>query len=243
MKLAIISDVHGNMEALTQVLLDISACQVTDIFCLGDMIGYGPDPEAVVSKIRKRNIPSVLGNHELAFKSRSHLNWFNPPARESLTKTFKLLSNESLEFIKGLPGSQTVQHCRFVHGFPPDAVSTYLFAVSDEKIVNVFEKIDETCCFVGHTHLIELVRVSGRNVVRKPLVQGVTPLDSRYRYIINVGSVGQPRDETRKAKYVVYDFDRHEVELRCVIYDVKRTAEKIIAAGLPPSHAARLDPS
>lgn len=243
MKLAIISDVHGNMEAFTQVLRDIDDCQVETIFSLGDMIGYGPDPEAVVSTIREKKVPSVLGNHELAFKSRTHLNWFNPPARESLTKTFKLLSRESLEFIKGLPKFQTIQHCRFVHGFPPDAVSTYLFAVSDEKIVKLFKKIDETICFVGHTHLIELVRIRELNVARETLVQGITPLKRNYRYIINVGSVGQPRDETRKAKYVIYDFDRHEVELRCVPYDVKRTAEKIIAAGLPPSHADRLDPS
>lgn len=243
MKLAIISDVHGNLEAFTEVLQDIRDRRVKAIMSLGDMIGYGPNPEEVVSEIRGKKIPSVLGNHELAVQKRSHLNWFNPPARESLNKTIELLSNESIEFIKELPKSLTIRHCRFVHGFPPNAVSTYLFAVSNEQIIKLFNKIDETCCFVGHTHLIEIVRIRKKEVSRDSLPQGTTPLSRSHRYIINVGSVGQPRDENRKAKYVIYDFDRHEVELRCVAYDVKRTAEKIIAAGLPPSHAERLDPS
>ncbi len=243
MKLAIISDIHGNMEALARVLQDIDACHIKDIFCLGDMVGYGPNPEEVVSTIRSMKIPTVLGNHELGLKHRIHMEWFNPPAKESLKKTFKLLSNESVQFIKSLPRAQTIQHCRFVHGFPPDAVSTYLFAVSDKEIVRMFEKINETCCFVGHTHLIEIVSLNGHDVIREPLTQDVTPLKKNRVYIINVGSVGQPRDDNAKAKYVIYDFERHVVELRCVTYDVKRTAEKIIAAGFPKAHADRLDPS
>jgi predicted phosphodiesterase len=243
MKIAIISDIHGNMEALTQVLQDIDACNIKNIFCLGDMVGYGPNPEEVVQTIRTLKIPTILGNHELALKHPIHMEWFNPPAQESLKKTFKLLSNESIQFIKGLPRAHTIQHYRFVHGFPPDDVSKYLFAASDKEIVQVFEKINETCCFVGHTHLIEIVHLNGHDVNREPIAQGITPINKNGVYIINVGSVGQPRDENSKAKYVLYDFERHAVELRCVSYDVKRTAEKIIAAGFPKSHADRLYPS
>lgn len=242
MKIAIISDIHGNLEALGQVLLDIASLGIEKIICLGDMIGYGPDPEKVVATIQARGIPCVLGNHELALTHHIHMDWFNPPARESLLKTFNLLSAESIQFIKGLSRFQTIRHSRFVHGFPPDSVSTYLFAASDKEIISAVENMDETCCFVGHTHLTELVRLHNHIVFRAPLVQGVTVLDRESRYIVNVGSVGQPRDGNRKAKYVIYDFGRHEVELRHVPYDAKRTAEKIIAAGFPKSHADRLYP-
>lgn len=240
MRIAIISDVHANLEAFQSVLTDIETVGVDKIFCLGDTIGYGPDPEASVTLLRERAIPSVIGNHEKAVIDFRFLRGFNPVARESLQKTIKMLSEDTLRFLGGLDTSIVAHGCRFVHGFPLDSPMTYLFQVSEAKLHRTFAKMPERCCFVGHTHLLECVEWDGDIAVTSELTRRTYRLNPDRGYIINVGSVGQPRDGDNNAKYSILDTDENCLEVRFVPYDIAAVAEKIIARGLPKSHALRL---
>lgn len=240
MKIAILSDIHGNFEAMREVLADADRQGVDHMLCLGDCIGYGPEPEAVMAEVRRRAIPSIIGNHEMAVLDRVHLNWFNPMARTSLEKTFTLLSAESMDFIKCLPYYQVLFGCRCVHGYPPDSAQTYLFQKAAPELRQAFSSMAEPICFIGHTHNLELIHFDGRQVERRVLSEGITNLAPNDRYMINVGSVGQPRDGTNHAKYIIWDQDRSCIEVRFVAYNIAATVAKIEAAGLPLSHAKRL---
>ena len=240
MKLAVISDIHGNIEAFRAVLSDMHATDYTDVVCIGDCIGYGPDSEAVVGEVIKREIPATLGNHELAVCDKKNLNWFNPMARISVEKTIAKLSDASISYIKKLPPSRVIAQCRCVHGYPPESVRTYLFQKAPHALIKTIRAMEESVCFVGHTHDLELISFDGRQVERHPLKQGITALDAHNRYIINVGSVGQPRDGNNNAKYAIYDTDSQELEIRFVPYDIAATVAKIKASGLPKAHANRL---
>lgn len=237
MRLAVLSDIHGNLEALHRVLADADAQQAAHMVCLGDCIGYGPEPEAVIREIRSRRIPAIIGNHEMVVQDRICLKWFNFMARRSLEKTLAMLSTESLAYIRALPFSRLINESRFVHGFPPDSARTYLFEVPDSHLRQTLETMAERICFVGHTHDLELIRYDGCRTERRPLNEGITPLLSDGRYLVNVGSVGQPRDGTSHAKYVIWDSDEARIETRFVSYDIARTAAGIRAAGLPEAHA------
>ncbi len=234
------SDIHGNLDAFQRVLADVEEHQISSMVCLGDCIGYGPEPEAVITEVRRREIPSIIGNHEMAVCDRLHLNWFNPLARSSLEKTLTMLSPESMAYIKTLPYSRVLYNARFVHGYPPDSARTYLFRKAGHELRNTFETMAEPICFVGHTHDLEMIQFDDRHLERWALPQGVTSLDAKKRYIINIGSVGQPRDGTNHAKFVIWDTEYRQVEVRFIRYDIAATVAKIKAAGLPETHAERL---
>jgi predicted phosphodiesterase len=239
-KFAVLSDIHGNLEAFEAVWRDIEALGIEDVFSLGDNIGYGPDPEAVIQRLTARAVPSVLGNHELAVNDPSELDWFNPVARESLLKTVAMLSETSIETIHRFPYCRVQDAYRFVHGFPPDSPVVYQFQVSSEELVETFVELPERVFFTGHTHFPEIIAYQDGRVERDDLHEGPRQLDPQARYIVNVGSVGQPRDGNNNAKYVVFDPARYALELRYIPYDVEAVVRKILAAGLPESHATRL---
>ena len=133
MRLAVFSDTHGNYDAFEQVLKDIEQSAVDEVISLGDNIGYGPEPDRVIKKLKALKIPSVRGNHELAVEDEEYLNWFNPAARKSLIKTRKMLSKASLNHIAQLEPFILLDDCRFVHGFPPDSSLIYMFQVSENR--------------------------------------------------------------------------------------------------------------
>lgn len=240
MRLAVLSDIHANLEAFEQVLADIDRSDVDAIVSLGDNIGYGPDPNAVIGLLQERRIPSVLGNHELAVLSARHLNWFNPLARRSVLWTIDMLSLPSRAFVSRLPGALVLHGCQFVHGFPPRSIATYLFQVSPQRILNVFRRLTVPLCFIGHTHNLERLEYDGQDVSRNPLAAGSIPLSLEHRHILNIGAVGQPRDGDNSAKYVIWDSLEKILTVRYVPYDIASVVRKIKAAGLPESHADRL---
>ncbi len=240
MRLAVISDIHGNMDALEQVLADIARAGVEAVTSLGDNIGYGAEPERVVQTLMERGIPSVLGNHEKAALDPGFLDWFNPIARTSLTRTFGMLSPDSMKFAAGLPTQMSAHGCRFVHGFPPDSPTVYLFQVEVERRARVLKALPQRVCFVGHTHCLEIAEFDGRSFTDIPIREGAIPIDPDLKYLINIGSVGQPRDGDIRAKYVIWDTDRNVLEVRFVAYDAQAAADKILASGLPEQHARRL---
>jgi len=240
MKVAIVSDIHGNYDAFQEVLADIAKSEVDRIISLGDNIGYGPEPDRVVQKIMAQEIPSVLGNHELAIKDEEYLNWFNPVARQSLIKTRGMLSKSSVKFVTKLEPFLTLDNGRCVHGFPPDSPLIYMFQASERRKKDIFDEIPERISFIGHTHTLELIGYDGKSLESSDLVRGVTNLQADKKYIVNIGSVGQPRDTTNDAKYVIWDSSADTIDVRFISYDIAAVVQKIKNAGLPESHANRL---
>jgi len=240
MRIAVISDIHSNMDAFTRVLEDADRSFADAMVCLGDVIGYGPEPNEAISLIRERNIPTVMGNHELGVAECGYMEHLNPIACRSLQVTIEMLSEKSLPFVTGLDHFLVLYDSRFVHGFPPDSPTTYMFEISNVKMKNIFGQYRERLCFTGHTHNPEMVEFDGNFVVRTLLKRGVTKLDKDKRYIINAGSVGQPRDGDNHAKYLIWDTSEDTIEVKYVSYDIESAANKIIKAGLPSINATRL---
>jgi predicted phosphodiesterase len=240
MKVAVISDIHGNYDAFREVLKDIDRSGVDQTISLGDNIGYGPEPDRVVKKLIELNIPSVLGNHELALKDETFFNWFNPVARKSLLKTRDLLSESSLAFVKVLKSFISFDGCRYVHGFPPKSPLIYMFQPSETRKIKIFKEIPERFCFIGHTHMLEMMSYDGNRIQYHDLSRGTIHLARDKKYIVNIGSVGQPRDGNNNAKYVIWDSSADTIAVRFVPYEVAAVVQKIKDAGLPEEHADRL---
>lgn len=238
MKTAVLSDIHGNMEALNAVFEDMAAHNITSAVSLGDNIGYGPAPDAVVTALHRRGIPSVLGNHEGGILSARERRWFNPTARSALLLTDALLSEESRRTIATYPAFLVAGHARFVHGCPPDRVRTYLFEVED--FAPVFASYPESICFVGHTHELAIIRHDGQEIIREDVEKDTICFSDKERLIVNAGSIGQPRDGDNRAKYLIYDGEKKEIQIRKIPYDIAKTAGAILAAGLPEPYANRL---
>jgi predicted phosphodiesterase len=240
MKVAVISDIHGNFDAFQEVLTDIAKSKVDRIISLGDNIGYGPEPDRVIQKVMARDIPSVQGNHELAIKDEEYFNWFNPMARKSLIKTRDLLSESSTKFVTELEPFFTLDNCRYVHGFPPDSPLIYMFQTSESHKKQIFEEFPERLSFIGHTHALEMIGYDGKNMEYSDLPRGLTNLAADKKYIINIGSVGQPRDTSNDAKYVIWDSSADTIDVRYISYDIAAVVQKIKDVGLPEDHAKRL---
>jgi predicted phosphodiesterase len=240
MRLAVISDIHGNMEALTAVLADIAPSEVDEIISLGDNIGYGPEPSEVIRCLKNLKIPSVIGNHELAVRDPARVFFFNPDAKISIQKTITLLPDDAKGFISSMPLVLRKFAYRFVHGFPPDSATVYLFSVMTNGLRASFSDFGESICFVGHTHYLELIDFDGCHVNRTKLGEGIINLDKERRYIINIGSVGQPRDGNNTAKYAILDTSSFTLDIRFVPYDIAGTVAKLLSDGWPEIHASRL---
>jgi predicted phosphodiesterase len=240
MRIAILSDIHGNMEAFKEVVADLKQADIDGLISLGDNIGYGPESHLVMAQIMKHRIPSIMGNHELAVTDRAFLELFNDRARQSMLKTISQLSNKCIEYICLLEPFMVSQGCRFVHGFPPASITDYQHQISSERLRRTFREMKEKICFTGHTHFLEMIENDGRTLSRTPLHQGLIRLDQNYKYIINAGSVGQPRDGNNNAKYLIWDDTAYMVEVRYVPYDVQAVIKKILQAGFPRANAQRL---
>lgn len=239
---AILSDIHSNLEALTAVFDDIDAQGIEDVYCLGDVVGYGPDPVACVDLVMERCTVTVKGNHDEALIHGAY--GFNGPAslaiewtRDHLRPGFfsGVAVRRRWEYLKGLPFTHEVDGHLLVHGSPRHPTSDYLLATdvgfgATEQFVEVFAGF-ERILFVGHTHLPCVI-------TDRYETKTSTELENTYRYpdlaeqkaIVNVGSVGQPRDQDTRACYVVVDGDT--VTWRRVEYDYEQTAAKIEAVDL-----------
>jgi predicted phosphodiesterase len=237
MRIAIISDIHGNLDAFEQVLADIDHSGIDEIISLGDNIGYGPEPDEVIELIQARQIDTIIGNHELAVNQPKYMKWFNPIARLSIEKTIKLLSDRTLDYIAAQKPCCVRHECRFVHGFPPDSAMIYLFQIPEHRMQQKMEKLDEQICFVGHTHMLEMVSYDGQTCKNIPLKKGVMALDQEKKHIINIGSVGQPRDGDNRAKYAIWDTSQSTLDIRFIAYNIEVVVDKIKNVGLLEEHA------
>lgn len=237
MRRAIISDIHGNLEALTAVLADVEAQNVDELVCLGDVVGYGPNPCECLDVVMRRARFTILGNHDQA--ALFDPDGFNPVAlraiywtRDRLDDTSggrQAMANRRWDFISELEKHKKVDGIQYVHGSPRDPTNEYVFpeTVYDvSKMRSMFERIEQ-CCFQGHTHM--------PGVFTEDL-EFVDPSKCDHEFelgkeklMVNVGSVGQPRDENPRSCYVIFDTDKRRVQFRRVEYDVEATIQKIYA--------------
>ncbi len=241
-RIAVVADIHANMEALTAVLADMAAQSTDALVCLGDCVGYGAEPLEAVRTVAALECPTVMGNHELGLRFPRILAWFNPLARASLEITAGRLDAAARAWIGSLPAVIRRWGGRFVHGLPPASPMRYLFQASSDQLERRMLTMPEPLCFVGHTHRLEVVCQRSDRIERRRLTTTPVLLDPEARYIINVGSVGQPRDGTPEAKYLIWEPDQHRIRLRAVAYPYRAAADKIRRAGLPEAHAMRLLP-
>lgn len=238
--LAIFSDIHSNFEALGAVLADIDAHGADERYCLGDIIGYGPQPQECCDLLRTRNMTVLQGNHEQGLINIHHLHGFNQPARDALRKTREMITDETYEWLVSRPKSAVAHDCRFVHGTPPDSVTDYIWK-HETSMTSIFQRYPETMCFVGHTHdLMRFTLDAGTASGKRTLPEGKTILEPNMRHLLNIGAVGQPRDGSCHAKYALYDTGTRTVTMRFVPYDIKKTADRIRACGLHRAFADRL---
>jgi diadenosine tetraphosphatase ApaH/serine/threonine PP2A family protein phosphatase len=242
MRIAILSDIHGNLEAFRSVLADIDSRRppVGEIISLGDTLGYGPEPEACINLLRETGILSVQGNHELGLARPEYRRWFNPQSRQALDRTGELISAETMAYIRELPPFLSRHGCLFVHGLPPASAFTYLFEIALDEMNGIFSGFTEAVAFIGHTHELEIVSWRAGQAMREALAEGSLGLDRARRYIVNIGAVGQPRDGDNRAKYVLWDTDTWTLTVRFVAYDIQAAMAGFKRAGMPELYALRL---
>jgi len=240
MQIAVLSDIHGNLEAFQAVITDMETKQLDEVICLGDLVGYGPDPEEVVTLFQKKGYFSVLGNHEAALKTKKMRDWLNFQAQENSLHTEKLLSPQSINFCRELNKSAVFADALCVHGFPPNSVVKYITRVADSECVSFFENSDEKICFVGHSHELLMVSWKDGKLHKETLTKGIYSLSASAKYLISAGSVGQPRDGNNNAKYLIWNTDKKSIEVRYVPYNTKITIQKIIDRGFPKAYGLRL---
>lgn len=236
MKYAIIADIHGNWEALQVVLEDIRAQNVTHTVCLGDVVGYNANPKECLQVIRDLNIPVVKGNHDEYCSTDNALDGFNPHAAEAAHWTRDQLTADDKQWLRDLKYSRMAANFTMVHA-TLDAPDRWGYVFDKLAAAASFPYQNTQMCFFGHTH----VPVA---FMRDTVVRGGTyskfKVDSSRKYFINVGAVGQPRDNNPKCAYVIYDMDAQTIELRRLDYDIETAQRKIREAGLPERLAERL---
>jgi len=238
-RIAVIADIHANLEALESVMGRIAELTVDDIVCLGDIVGYNANPNECIDIIRREKIVSVFGNHDVAASGREEPNGFNALAQSAVFWTRKHLTPENRLILLNLPPEARVGDFILVHGSIHD---TNRYLLSRDAAADNFRLLaglpgDLKLGFFGHTHIgmtfIELQgSISSDHSPELSLSSGM--------HLINPGSVGQPRDRDPRASFLVYDSVDRTVRFFRVEYDIKQCQAKIVRAGLPPQLAWRL---
>lgn len=231
MKLAIISDIHSNADALKAVFEHIDHEEVDAVYCLGDIVGYGADAAQCVELVQQRCTAVVRGNHDeaVANEDAQASAWLPRAARKAVRHNRSQLTDEQRFYLADLPLYVKAFGCTFVHA-SPQAPEAWLRLDSYQLALDQFKHFETPVCFIGHSHM---PAVMGDRIGLSRVAQG-------NRYLINVGSVGQPRDGDPRGCVAFFDTESFDYRLVRVAYDINRAAAKILAGGLPRSLAARL---
>lgn len=240
MRVAVISDVHANLYALEAVLGEIDREPPDAIWCLGDTVGYGPRPNECCELVRERADLVLIGNHDLVALGSAEVDLaeFNPEAAEASRWTSEQLSAESRDFLESLEPSAEVESVQLFHGSPRDPVWEYVLTelVAMESLALTHAPV----VLVGHTHVATAVALDGKTLEGGVAPDGLEALFGERRWLLNPGSVGQPRDGNADAAYLELDLEGKRARFRRVPYPVGRTQEEIRERGLPDSLAERL---
>lgn len=238
MNVLVMSDIHGNLTALDAVLKD--AGKVDKIWCLGDLLGYGPDPNDCIKRIRSlKNCVCLLGNHDAAVIGSMDLEAFNRDARLTVEWNQQVMKQENMDFIKKLPEKFVDGEVTLVHGSPRNPVWEYIL---DWQIAMYnFEFFETDFCFVGHTHIpVVFEMTEDESNYHLEILNPTGPVEIRKRAIVNPGSVGQPRDRDSRAAYAIFNTESHLWTPKRVQYDIASVQQRIVRAGLPERNSIRL---
>jgi diadenosine tetraphosphatase ApaH/serine/threonine PP2A family protein phosphatase len=240
MRYAVIADIHANLEAFRAVLAAAAELGADQVVCLGDIVGYSADPNACVDIVRSEGIACVLGNHDAAACGLAEPDNFNPAAREAALWTRQALTAENKTHLRGLPLVLVIGDMVLCHGSINDT-NRYILEDGDARenfAVMDALKDDPQVCFYGHTHMKAAYSITGDVICR--ITSDTVLLADGTRYLINPGSVGQPRDGDPDAPFLLYDAAERSVVFHRVAYNVAATQAKILQAGLPARLALRL---
>jgi diadenosine tetraphosphatase ApaH/serine/threonine PP2A family protein phosphatase len=238
MRILVISDIHSNLTALEAVLT--SAGPVDGVWCLGDLVGYGPDPDACINRVRELpNNVCIMGNHDAAVSGLRNIERFNDEAEQAILITRAMVSAESVDYFNSLPETIETESAILAHGSPRNPIWEYILDPLSARMAIAF--IQKDLGFVGHTHLPVCFTLDEKNDrMSKKLLKADEVIYIRHRMILNPGSVGQPRDHDPRASYGIYDTVEKTWQIHRVEYDIPSVQQRIIAAGLPEKHALRL---
>jgi diadenosine tetraphosphatase ApaH/serine/threonine PP2A family protein phosphatase len=239
MRYVLISDIHGNLEALQAVLEFTRKLGPHQLYCLGDVVGYGADPQACLHTLQNEANLILAGNHDLAVARLIGSENFNPIASEVVEWTRRSLDEEDLEALSNLPLIYIDGDYLFTHASPIEPMEFRYIQTLDD-VAAVFSAIGQRFCFVGHTHLPVLVRMHERTGALEIVRENRVAIKKGYRYFVNAGSTGQPRDSNPDACVVVMDEENESIEFLRVPYDISSCQNKILSEGLPSYLAERL---
>lgn len=237
MRYGIFSDVHANIEALNIVLDAYQKEHIDVLLCVGDIVGYGANPKECIQVIRDRSIVTVAGNHDWAVTGKFDIDFFNPDAKAAVLWTKKALDDSDCSYLDSLALLYQRDDFCLVHGTPVHPEGFYYMSSMEEARIS-FQHIDGAVCFIGHTHVPLAFIKENENITYN--ASGPITIEQNKTYIVNVGSVGQPRDRDPRACFCVYDTDKKIVELKRIPYDVLSAQQKILNAGVPSFLAMRL---
>ncbi|MBI3288983.1 MAG: metallophosphoesterase family protein [Elusimicrobia bacterium] len=247
MRYGVLSDIHSNLEALNAVVERLEAAGVDGWICCGDLVGYGPDPDACLDRVRQlKNLSVICGNHDLAVVGRLDLEWFNQYARAAVVWTRERLSDVNRVFLEGLTARLETPHFTLAHGTPRNPPEEYL--LSPLQFRDNAPLVRNWPLFVGHSHMPLLFRFVGEgnekvdSLFLEEIEESLPRLagGAMAPVALNPGSVGQPRDQNNRASCGVYDSDKGTFRVHRLAYDIGAVQEKILAAGLPEYLALRL---
>ncbi len=236
MRYAVISDVHANIEALNTVLKKISEETFDSLLFLGDSVGYGPNPNECIETLKEKAKILLAGNHDWASVDMTDIEYFNPYARAAVEWTKKILSNENRTFLRGLPLTQELDdRILLVHATPGEPEQWHYLLSTGDASIN-FHFFNQMICLIGHSHEPIIIERSPEDKII--VYKDRTDIKEGYRYILNVGSVGQPRDGNPDAAYAI--LNKNSIEIKRVSYDIVLTQKKMRDVGLPSYLIERL---
>jgi predicted phosphodiesterase len=238
MRLALVSDIHGNLEAFNAVLRDIETQRVDRILCLGDVVGYGCDPAACLDLVGEKCQLTLMGNHEYAALGRLEDHSLNEVARASMQWTRAQLEKRHTTQMATFPFDHKIDNAYFVHASPHQPEEWH-YILTPPAARRGFEAVTAWISFFGHSHLPTIFALSPDGQCRSRFGHDFQPMEEN-RYLVNVGSVGQPRDDDPRSCYVIYDSSTLDVLYRRVPYDYTQTQRKMAAANAPSLLIERL---
>lgn len=239
MRIAIFSDVHANIEALAAVFDAYKTERIDKFVCIGDVVGYGASPNECCDLIRTKAAYTILGNHDAAVAGRMDYSYYYDAARAALDMHAKLLTPENMTWLRSLPYEVRENDVHFCHGSPVNLEEfEYIFSVEQAaRCLEIWDQLG-TVTFIGHSHLCKSFALTREDVFE--VVATKFAIRPDHRYIISVGSVGQPRDYDNRASYTIYDTEERVFEFKRVAYDIDAAAAKIFATDLERNFGNRL---
>ena len=238
MRLAVISDIHANLPALEAVLAEIDAAAVEEVWSLGDVVGYGAQPDDCASIVAERCTTGLVGNHDLGVVGDLDLGAFSPTAAAAVRWTRRLAVASTLDYLRGLEPLDEDGEVALYHASPRDPVWEYVLAT--DQAAECLARQAKRVALIGHSHVPLFFTDGGGHVQGAHAESGTSLQIGEGRWLINPGSVGQPRDRDPRAAWLEVDTERWEVSWRRVPYDIDRAAEAIAAAELPEQLGRRL---